>query len=151
MPRCAPTLAFAPLAIACAPSITPDFEGRYDAIEAIARCYEHSELTSGTASYVAFTPEIERDEHRVYTVELPSIECPIDATLEGDELRFAPQDCASSDRDERDIHGTAKWNDDHELAIVLDSTEYWLPQPGVIPDGLVWECGHDYRLVPLDD
>ena len=148
MLRAAPTLAFAHLAIACSPTVPLDFEGSYDALDAFVGCHQRIDHVSSSARYVAYELEIERDADDVYTVDLPSIECLIRAAERDDELRFLSQDCASDDRDERDIHGTARWNDDDELVIHLESSEYWHPLPDYWPDGLVWDCRHDYVLTP---
>jgi hypothetical protein len=132
----------------CSPAVPRDFAGSYEVLDAVAVCSERVNHTSSFSRYGFVSPvEIDVDAEGIHTIDLPSIQCPVHATVTDDVLDFADPRCVSIDREERDIHGTAIWNDD-ELAVELESTEYWFPLPDYWPDGLLWDCSHSYLFAP---
>ena len=137
------------LLCACSPSVPRDFAGSYEVLDGVVGCSERVNYTSSTTRYGFASPvEIDVDAEGIHTIDLPSIECPVHATVTDDVLEFADPPCVGIVHEERDIRGAAIWNDDDHLAIELESTEYWFPLPDYWPDGLFWDCSHSYLFAP---
>jgi hypothetical protein len=138
-------LAIATVAPACAPSSATEhddlpFAGDYDTFDSYERCTtpaQRGPLINGFGATAEITATADG-----YTLELPSVDCPLHGTVDDDTLELPPQDCGI----ERDIQGSVRVVDEDTLDADLESTEEWPPSVGW-PDGAVWSCTHTYTLL----
>lgn len=137
--------------LACRPEARgePTFDRTYVALDVVKRCKNRTDHRSTTEDREIDTVTIALTDG-VHHVNPPTIGCELTARIDGSRLEFRPQSCAAGPGEQSEIAGSAKFDDEGVLEVRLTSVEYWAPSPEFWPDGVWWDCGHDYVLEPLE-
>ncbi|MBK6922870.1 MAG: hypothetical protein IPH07_36115 [Deltaproteobacteria bacterium] len=138
-------------ACACRPEAAeePVFDRTFAPLDVVKRCKNRTDHSSSTEDREIDALTIALTDG-VHYVNPPTIGCELRAQVEGTRLRFRPQSCAKGAGEQSEIEGTAQFDAEGLLEIHLTSVEFWPPSPDLWPDGLWWDCGHDYLLEPLE-
>jgi len=126
------------------------FAGTYAGIDVFRRCIDRTDHGSTTGQHEIDDITITLDHDDTHHVNPPTIGCELTARTEGTRLQFRPQSCASGHDEQSEIQGTAQFDDEGLLELHLTSVEFWPPSPTFWPDGLWWDCRHDYLLDPVE-
>jgi hypothetical protein len=140
------------VACACRPVAADDpvFDRTFAPLELMKRCTNRTDHGSITEDRQSDEMTITARDG-VHSLTPPTIGCELSARIEGARLSFAPQSCATGYAEQSEIEGTAQFDGEGLLEIRLSSVEFWAPSPEFWPDGLWWDCGHDYLLEPLEE
>jgi hypothetical protein len=138
-------------ACACRPVAKdePVFDRTFAPLDVVKRCKSRTDHGSTTEN-----PEIDAVSVTltggVYHLNPPTIGCDLEAEIDETRLLFRPQSCATGAREQSEIQGAAHFDIEGILELHLTSVELWAPSPDFWPDGLWWDCSHDYLLEPLE-
>lgn len=148
--RCLALAALAELGCGPMPSDAPPFAGTYAGVDVMKRCLRRDQPESSMTRQGIEDLEIVRLNDGSYHLTLPTLDCDISARIKGRRLSFQTQTCAANGRAQSEIQGSAQFDGDGLLELHLTAVEIWPPAPDSWPDGLWWDCQHDYLLERLE-